>query len=440
MRRGFLAYIEQERTHPYRPFLHYNSWFDIAWDKRKFTENQCLDVIARFDRELAQKRGVKLRSFLWDDGWDDSRTLWQFHSGFPRGFTAVSEAASKCGAGIGVWLSPFGGYDVARAQRLACGSQSGFETNASGFSLAGPKYYHRFEAICEQMVKVYGVNMFKFDGLAAEDGAGDGALTRDGDAMLRLVNELHTASPNLYINQTTGTWPSPFWLLYVDSTWRGGADHDFCGKGTPRQQWMTYRDAQTYQNVVRRGPLYPLNSLMLHGIVFATNAARLERTADRDFAAEVRSFFGTGTQLQELYLTPSLLNETNWNDLAQAAKWAETNAAVLADTHWVGGDPAVGAVYGWASWSPDKAILVLRNPADKPARFSAEAGALFQLPSGAPTAYKTTRVWDSPAGTPLELRAGKPSVLVLQPFEVVVLEAVPAERTPVRSTASASLP
>ena len=36
MRRSFLAYVERERVHPYRPFLHYNSWFDIAWDKQKY--------------------------------------------------------------------------------------------------------------------------------------------------------------------------------------------------------------------------------------------------------------------------------------------------------------------------------------------------------------------------------------------------------------------
>ena len=33
----FLAYLERERAHPYRPFLHYNSWYDIAWNTRKST-------------------------------------------------------------------------------------------------------------------------------------------------------------------------------------------------------------------------------------------------------------------------------------------------------------------------------------------------------------------------------------------------------------------
>ena len=31
LRRGFLYYLERERAHPYRPFLHYNSWYDTAW-------------------------------------------------------------------------------------------------------------------------------------------------------------------------------------------------------------------------------------------------------------------------------------------------------------------------------------------------------------------------------------------------------------------------
>jgi hypothetical protein len=423
LRRGFLAYIERERVHPYRPFLHYNTWFDISWDKRKFSEAETLRAIDLFGRELVQKRGVQLRSFLLDDGWDDSRMLWAFHSGFPNGFTEVKRAASKLNASIGVWMSPFGGYDTARMQRLAYGSQHGYETNASGFSLAGPKYYQRFREICQEMVKKYEVNMFKFDGLAAGAKASADGLTRDGDAMLRLVGELRAVAPDIYINQTTGTWPSPFWLLYVDSTYRGGADHDFQGPGTPRQQWLTYRDAQTYRNVVQRGPLYPLNSLMLHGVIFATNAAKLETTSDRDFADEVHTFFGSGTQLQELYLTPTALNQQNWDDLAEAANWSRANAPVLVDTHWVGGDPGTGQVYGWASWSPRKGILVLRNPSDKPATFAADVRALFQLPDGAPRTFIASSPWKKDrAVRPVELTAGEPHNVILQPFEVVVLE------------------
>jgi hypothetical protein len=39
--------------------------------------------------------------------------------------------------------------------------------------------------------------------------------------------------------------------------------------------------------------------------------------------------FGTGTQLQEMYITPTLLSEKDWNVLAQTAKWSRANAEVL---------------------------------------------------------------------------------------------------------------
>jgi hypothetical protein len=423
MRRGFLTYLERERAHPYRPFLHYNSWFDIAWDKRKFTEAESLDAIGYFARELVQKRAVQMQSFLLDDGWDDNRTLWRFHSGFPRGFEGVKSAAGKLNASVGVWISPFGGYDLARTLRLEYGRQQGFETNASGFSISGPKYNQRFHEICIEMVKKYDVNMFKFDGLAAGAKAGENGQTRDGDAMLRLIADLRAVKPDLYINQTVGTWPSPFWLLHVDSTWRAGADHDFCGKGSLRQQWITYRDAQTYENVVLRGPLYPLNSMMLHGIIYAKNASKLETTDDADFADEVRSFFASGTQLQELYLTPRLLNRQNWEDLAEAANWARENADVLVDTHWVGGDPGKGQIYGWASWSPRKAVLVLRNPGDAPATFAVDARTVFQLPDGASNGIKMVGGLKKSSGTPpVELQPGRFHTFKLQPFEVVVME------------------
>jgi hypothetical protein len=45
LRRAFLPYIEQNRPRPYQPFLHYNSWYDIAWGDRKMNEEQCLAVI-----------------------------------------------------------------------------------------------------------------------------------------------------------------------------------------------------------------------------------------------------------------------------------------------------------------------------------------------------------------------------------------------------------
>ena len=112
MRRDFLAYLEKERAHPYRTFLHYNSWYDLGYFT-PYTATDAVDRINAFGHELTDKRGVQLNSFLFDDGWDKHDSLWKFNSGFPDGFTPLKNAAQKYDADPGVWMSPWGGYSSA---------------------------------------------------------------------------------------------------------------------------------------------------------------------------------------------------------------------------------------------------------------------------------------------------------------------------------------
>jgi hypothetical protein len=429
MRRAFLHYLERERPRPYRPFLHYNSWYDIAWVDRKMNEAQCLAVIELFGRELIEKRGVKLDSAVFDDGWDDNRSLWRFHSDFPRGFTPLREAATRYGTAVGVWLSPFGGYAQAREERLKYGKTQGFETNRAGFSLAGPNYYARFREVCAAMIEKYGVNYFKFDGIAQgifSTGAGR-EFAADVDGLLRLMADLRRLRADLFVNVTTGTWPSPFWLFWGDSIWRNGNDMGFFGPGSARQQWITYRDLYTYRGVVRRAALYPLNSLMNQGICHARLGYPAKFNADlKDMADEMRSFFGTGTQLQELYITPQMLTPAMWDLLAEGAAWSRKNADVLADTHWIGGDPAKPEIYGYAAWSPRMGIVTLSNPSSAAATFLLDVGRVFELPAGASQQYRLKSPWKDQASRPERMvQAGRPESLRLAPFEVLMFEATP---------------
>ncbi len=427
-RRGFLYYVERERARPYRQFLHYNSWYDIAWVDRKFNEAEALAAIEVMARALVEKRGVHVDSFVFDDGWDDNATLWQFHDGFPEGFTPLKKRAQGYGSALGVWLSPFGGYDDARKQRLQLGAEQGFEINRNGFSLAGERYYERFHEICVEMIQEHGVNFFKFDGMGpGNNHVGGEEFLEDIEALMRLAGELREIDADLYISATTGTWSTPYFLWHADNTWRCSKDMDFSGKGSKRQQWINYRDTHTYRNVVLQGPLYPLNSLMTQGIVHGTHGpAGLMDDDPRDFADEVWSFFGSGTNLQELYITPQRLTVEQWDILAAGAQWSRANADALVDTHWIGGDPGEHQVYGWASWTPRKGILVLRNPDDKSASIQIDIGSAFELPQGTAKKFRlTTPMSDLERTDVLEIMAGSPHDFRLDAFQTVVYDAEP---------------
>jgi hypothetical protein len=429
MRRAFLCYLENERAHPYRPFLHYNSWYDIAWDPFSLNETNCLDAIRTLGERFIKPYGIRMDSIVFDDGWDDPSSLWQFHRGFPNGFAPLAQLCSSYHTQLGVWLSPFGGYGASKEQRLKFGRQQGYEINAAGFSLAGPRYYSAFKGACLDMIRKYAVNYFKFDGIASgtyASGAGQ-AFILDAEAMRRLMLELRQAEPDLFINLTTGSWPSPFWLRYADSLWRQGDDTEFRGHGSRQQQWLTYRDSEIYSNIVRRAPLYPLNSLMSHGVAYSRHG----NPADPSYTSaglkdDIHTYFGSGTGLQELYIQPGRLAPADWQVLAEAAKWSRANAGVLVDTHWIGGNPANGEVYGFASWSPRKGIVMLRNPDDQPHEFPLNIQEAFELPAGAATKYTLASPWAEDADRPrLQARVGEPVRVALKPFEVVVYDALP---------------
>lgn len=447
LRRGFLHYLERERAQPYHTFLHHNCGYEVGcrfWQVRRFgtpeefelflgqQEKMWLDRIAIFGRELVEQRGVVLDSFVHDHGWDDTERVWQFHKGFPRGFANVRDAAQQYHSAVGIWFSPWGGYS-GRARRVEAGQRQGFETSKLGLSLAGPRYFTRFREACLGMVRDYGVNYFKFDGFAAGNSlTGAGAYPGDVEALLRTSEDLRHLKPDVFLNPTTGTWPSPFWLLWADAIWRQESDAGFLGKGSDRQQWLTYRDNATYHATVQRGPLCPISSLMLHGIMLHKYAfknpydpkSRGVSCEPADVRAEIRSYFATGTCMQELHIDPTLMNAALWDVLAESAKWSRANADVLADTHWVGGDPAKGEVYGWASWSKRKGIMSLRNPADQPASIALDLADAFELPAGAARTYALKSPWKENATVaPIRVTAGQRHTFQLKPFEVLIFDA-----------------
>lgn len=425
LRRDFLAYVERERAHPYRTFLHYNSWYDIGYFT-PYTAAQAVERIDTIGRELATKRGVTLDSFLFDDGWDDRSGTWAFSKDFPDGFRPLVKAAKAFGAAPGMWLSPWGGYGPPAKERAERAGAAGYEIVDHGMALSGPKYYRRFHDVTLALVKE-GINQFKFDGTGNANKVFPGSVfDSDFDAAIHLIDDLRAAKPDLFINLTTGTLASPFWLRYADSIWRDGEDDELAGVGSKRERWITYRDRETYHNIVEKGPLFPLNALMLHGIIYARENRKLNTDPGGDFANEVHSYFGSGTALQELYITPELLSAENWDTLAEAATWSRANAGVLRDTHWVGGDPGRLDVYGWASWTPAKAILTLRNPSDKAQLAVIDLDRQLELPPGAARRFRAHSPWKADASQPgLVLDADKPQTVTLQPFQVLTLELMP---------------
>lgn len=444
-RRSVLAYVERERALPYRPFVHYNSWYELNINRndnpdpaKRMSEQQCLDVLAVWNEEMFKKRGVNLDAFVWDDGWDDFNSLWGFHKYFPNGFKAISKEASAQKAGIGTWLGPVGGYGGSKAQRLANWNKHHPDNQIGNFQLANKEYYDAFSGRCLQMIKDYDMRYFKFDGISTHFHATgpDASREEDAEGILRLVGDLRKQRPDLFINCTVGTWASPFWFRYADSVWRQENDWGSEGQGDNREKWITYRDRLIWDVFVKGSPLCPINSLMFHGLIVSKFGPPNNMPKELEgIKHEMRCAFASGSALQELYVDRDLMSSIGdgvlWDELAQGIKWMRKNADVLSDVHWVGGKPwdegsGTASIYGWASWNPSKATLALRNPGEKEDTLTITPRKALDLPPGVKgkitftDVYGDQRKLDGFTGVPVDV--DEEITFKLNPFEVLVFD------------------
>lgn len=447
-RRSFLAYNERERAVPWRSFVHYNSWYELNINrnndsdpKKRMTEPQCLAVIDAWNKNLFKKHKISVDAFVWDDGWDDFNSLWDFHSEFPNGFKKLDIEARKQGAGTGAWLGPVGGYGASKAKRLGYWNKNHPNNQIGNFELSNKEYFDAFVGRCSQMVADYDMRYFKFDGISTHFHAKGPGSEEDAEGIIKVEKALRAKRPDIFFNTTVGTWASPFWYHVADSVWRQENDHGGIGDGDNREKWITYRDRLVHEVFVQGSPLFPINSLMTHGLIVSRHgppACMARDEAGRDgIIKEMRCAFASGSALQELYVDNDIMTNLDlWKDLAECIKWFRGNADVLDDTHWVGGNPwdkqkSCGDIYGWASWNAKKCTLALRNSSKEEKTLKTTLRKALDVPAyvqgsiALKDSFKGQRKLPGISGTAIPL--DKEIEFTLKPFEVFVFDGKPAK-------------
>ena len=426
-RRSFLAYSERERAVPWRPVPAYISWYELQIDRnnaapgREHLDNtkadDVLNVVQHWNSDFYNRYGVGPKLFVIDDGWDEYGE-WKFHKSFPNELRDIAAEAAKMGSGVGAWLGPVGGYGQSGNYRRAYWSGKG------GMQLSNPLYYQAFKDAAYNLVKNQGdYGFFKFDGISGQfssvgPDAGDTG-NENAEGIIRLERYVREElREDIFFNTTVGTWASPFWYQFTDATWRQENDYGEIGNNAiDRERWITYRDRLVYQNYVQNSPICPINTLMTHGFIL-TKFGAVSKTMDYEAVLrELRCAFACGSGLVELYNDYELMNSINegklWADLAECIAWQKRNADVLADTHWVGGNPWNGSkseVYGWASWNGKKATLALRNGSGSSARLNTTLREVFNIPANVKGSIVLRRAFNSqiklaslPEGEPIDI-------------------------------------
>lgn len=430
---AFQEYVSRIRSGPVRPVLVFNTWYDMQ--REGLTAGNAIGRMRLLKEKLLDPYGLRLDSFVLDDGWDDRNSVWQIHAGrFPGGFGEFRDALQAMGTSLGLWFGPIGGYEE-RDLRIAAGRKLGYEITANGeyFCLAGTKYREHLKSVVLDMVRRDGLNHLKFDGMpygcnAPGHGHLPGIYSREAHvrAFIDLLRSIRAVKPGVFLNITTGQWLSPWWLQYADVVFMGGSDYAFLDSVptiSERDKAITYRDSVLYEDFRTYGDQFPQSSLMTIGIIkgrLGSEGGIGESLAS--WANNAVMNFSRGSMFTELYVSPDLLNDAEWRALGAVIRWAGRNQDVLlANTYPVLGDPAKGEVYGYAHVA-GRAIVTLRNPTIEERTVKLP----LDMP-GLPASCHARIVYPYLANVAGAYKPGDVLTLPFGGYEVLVLELVPGD-------------
>ena len=386
VKKWFYQYVKAIRVAPANPYIMYNSWYDLRSadypDIPKdavMNQKNVLRIWNLVKENFINKNNIHINAFVLDDGWDIYESDWKLRTKqFPNGMRPIADELKKSGTDLGIWFGPAGGYSFS-LKRIHWMHDHGYEVTgnldvagSAQLCLAGKNYSKLFRKRTTDFVKNDHVGYFKWDGIqfsCSEPDHGHPVGIHSRRAVMESVidkcNAVRAINPKVYLNITSGTWLSPWWVQYANQIWMDAADYAFADvpSMTRRDNAMTYRDYALWDDEHIRQSWFPVSNLMIHGII----KGRLENISKEGESLETFTnnavlYFGRGISMWELYISPDILTDGEWNALSQSIKWAKERFKIMSSTFMAGGNPAVGNAYAYLHFLGSKGVIAVRNP------------------------------------------------------------------------------
>ena len=380
----FMEYVNSIRVAPLRPYALYNSWYDLRSAEyprvppnNVMNEKNVLRIVRLMRENMIEKHSIPLDAFVLDDGWDVYESDWALRSEqFPHGLKPVADELKKTNTTLGLWFGPTGGYSF-RMKRINWMKTHGYEVvgntpNTAMLCLAGTRYDSLFSKRVLDFVTNDSIGYFKWDGIQfscsePDHGHPVGIFSRHAvmESVAELCRTVRSKNPSAFLNITSGTWLSPWWVKYANQIWMQGEDYGYADVPSisPRDAAITYRDLSLYEDFRKNDFWFPIQNLMTHGIIKGTLQKLGGEAEPLDkFANEVMLYLARGVSMWEMYISPDILTEDEWNVMGSSMRWARDRFPVLSTTEMIGGDPKKREAYGYVHFKEQHAVLAVRNP------------------------------------------------------------------------------
>ena len=392
IREDFLTYI-RDISRKVKPRFQYNSWYDHMHD---ITDENITKSFMEIEKGLTNTLVPPLDSYVVDDGFVDwDADFWAFNKKFPNELYPASSLARKFSSEFGLWNGPRGGYNSKTGQfgkNMEKAGKGGYNKEANDVCVSSSAYIKNITDYYLDYTKKFDINYWKLDGflLTACKNKNHGHMVGGLNGMyqytemwenwinifkkVRLSRE--TNGKDMWINQTSYSIPSPWFLQWSDSLWiQNSEDIGFIDKTKKGEKLgdkdvdrtLTYRDNCYYDFSVVRNYQFPNEFLYNHDPIYG-NTAKISMT-DEEYRKYMFMMTTRGTAFWELYYSYNMFNDAKWRINADALRFIRNEYDVLKTAQFIGGCPAKGEAYGYSAWTENKGIISLRNPANRPQTF-----------------------------------------------------------------------
>jgi len=437
----FSKYVDNIRVAPLKSFSLYNSWYDLRspeyprWSKENvMSEQTSFKMVDILRRNMIEKHHIQLDAFVLDDGWDVYKSDWVLRKEqWPNGLKPLADELKKTNTSLGIWIGPTGGYSF-HSQRFGWMKEHGYETVGNMMCVGGKNYSALLRDRVGDFVQNDGVGYFKWDGIqfsCSEPNHGHPVDVYSRRSVLNSVASMAKAArdrdPNVFLNITSGTWMSPWWVKYANTIWMQGADYGFADVPSisMRDGAITYRDFVLYEDWKLKGLWFPIANLMTHGIIKGKHFSVGDAAEPLDkFTDDVLLYFARGVAMYELYISPDILSDGEWTSISRSMAWARKSFDVLMNTELVGGNPMKGESYGYVHFKGNRGIIAARNPVIEASKLEVELAISQGLDSKA-SSLVLQRLYPTRWTSPKVYKAGDKLTLPLEGFETAVYELFP---------------
>ena len=393
IREDFLNYI-RDISRKIKPRFQYNSWYDHMHD---ITNENIIDSFKFIEDNLSKTMVPPLDSYVVDDGFVDwDADFWSFNKKFPNELYPAVSIVKKFSSEFGLWNGPRGGYNNKTpifGRRMEKAGKGGYNRAAADVCVSSLDYIKNIYEYYLDYTKKFDINYWKLDGflLKACPSKKHGHMTGGYNQMyqytemwenwidifrkLRIYRE--SIGKDLWINQTSYCNASPWFLQWSDSLWiQNSGDIGFVDKADNGEKLsdrdvdrvLTYRDGRYYDFSVVRNYQFPHEFIYNHDPIYG-NTAKISMT-DEEFRKYMFMMTTRGTAFWELYYSYNMFNEAKWRINADALRFIRNNYDVIKTSRFIGGSPTNGKVYGYSAWTEKAGIVSLRNPSNKPQKFT----------------------------------------------------------------------